>query len=61
MTQRQKAVFTFLSRGLTAGKIAKIKGVSENTIRSHIRAVLEGRGYKTIAQAVYSLAKTNVI
>jgi pimeloyl-ACP methyl ester carboxylesterase/DNA-binding CsgD family transcriptional regulator len=54
LTQAEIQVLILLAKGLKADEIAAVKGVSINTVRAHIRGLLEKSGSRTQGQLVRS-------
>ncbi|MBS1120805.1 MAG: two-component response regulator [Deltaproteobacteria bacterium] len=52
LTPRQTAIITQLARGLTYHEIGDVLGISEHTVRSHVRATYEKLGASNKAEAV---------
>ncbi len=52
LTPRQTAIVTQLARGLTYHEIGDVLGISEHTVRSHVRATYEKLGASNKAEAV---------
>lgn len=52
LTEREKAVLNLLARGLHNKEIARTLGVSQDTVKTHIRNIFSKFGFSTRAQAV---------
>lgn len=53
LTHRQAEVFAYLMKGLSDKSIAKALDISDNTVRSHVRAILQVVGASKRGEAVY--------
>lgn len=61
LTRRQRQVLRLLAAGLSNQQIAKAMGISVNTVRSHIRALLNSLGVHSQIQAVARAFRDNLI
>lgn len=53
LTERQLAVLRLIAQGNSNGEMARVLGVSPNTIRSHILAILAKLGARNREHAVH--------
>ena len=44
LTARETSVLTLIARGYTNSQIAQSLGISENTVKTHVRAILDALG-----------------
>jgi PAS domain S-box-containing protein len=61
LTPRQRETLELLARGLTTRQIADRLGVSRETARNHIRAVLRGLGVHSRLEAVTSARQLGLV
>ncbi len=61
LTEREKEIFTLLTKNKNTKDIASILGISEKTVRNHISNTMQKLGVKGRASAVVELIKLNEI
>ena len=61
LTNREKEIFTLLTKNYTTKEIASILNISEKTVRNHISNTMQKLGVKGRAGAVVELIKLNEI
>lgn len=59
LTERQAEVFREMARGQSDKQIARTLGISETTVKTHVRAILGIVGVHRRGQAVYQLSQTD--
>ena len=61
LTEREKEIFTLLTKNKTTKEIADILSISEKTVRNHISNTMQKLGVKGRAAAVVELIKLGEI
>lgn len=61
LTEREKEIFTLLTKNKTTKEIASILCISEKTVRNHISNTMQKLGVKGRAAAVVELIKLHEI
>jgi DNA-binding NarL/FixJ family response regulator len=61
LSERELEVLRFLSRGMTTGQIAARLYISENTVKTHIRHLLEKMEVSNRAEAVAKALQTGLL
>jgi DNA-binding NarL/FixJ family response regulator len=61
LTDREVEVLRFLSRGLTTAQTGAEMFISENTVKTHVRHILEKLGVSNRAEAVARATQLNLI
>ncbi len=61
LTQREREVFLLLARGLTNAEIADAGYISEATVKSHVRGVLQKLNLRSRAQVVVFAYENNLV
>ena len=61
LTEREREIFSLLTKNYTTKEIADILNISEKTVRNHISNTMQKLGVKGRAGAVVELIKLNEI
>lgn len=61
LTEREMEIAKFILKGLSNKEIAQVLGISESTVKTHVKNIMEKLGTKNRAEIVFEVLKEGII